>query len=255
MPAIRDRAIVLKRLDYSETSQVVAVYTRTHGKVRIIAKGARRSTKRQFKPGLELLESGDLLLSVRHVRQEALAQLSDWSPVRAFLGLRDRLDRLFAAQYAADCVAQLTEDWDPHAVLYDALYGLLDVLCDVDDVMSVLAAFQRTLLDEVGLLPQFEDCVGCGCCIVRSGGGDGGVGGVGGDIYFSSFEGGLLCRDCEAARVEKRLVRVSLKWLRGCDGPPDCDVYGLFDLYHYHLSHVMGRSPAGGDRLARMFRG
>ena len=43
-----DQAIVLGRLDYSETSQVHVLFAREHGKVRAIAKGIKRGTKKRF---------------------------------------------------------------------------------------------------------------------------------------------------------------------------------------------------------------
>ena len=54
MTAIKDEAIVLRRLDYSETSQVLAFFTRDHGPRRLIAKGVKRSTKKKFATGIDL---------------------------------------------------------------------------------------------------------------------------------------------------------------------------------------------------------
>ena len=241
MPLIRDRAIVLKRLDFRESSQVIAVLTREHGMVRLIAKGSRRSTKKRFNPGIDLLESGELVLSVRHVRQEALANLTEWKQGRAFLGLRDRLERLNAALYAADAVARLTEDWDPHPGLFDALFETLEALSGSDCALRPITAFQRALLNEVGLSPCLDACVGCGGAL-----------GASPDIYFTSFEGGLICRDCEPARVEKRLVTCRLENLQTGVYPTDADLFGAFDLFDYHLSHLIGRAPAAAAFLKQL---
>ncbi|MCH7814056.1 MAG: recombination protein O N-terminal domain-containing protein, partial [Planctomycetes bacterium] len=48
MSFISERAVVLRRVDYSETSQVLVLLTRGHGKVRAIAKGIKRSTRKHF---------------------------------------------------------------------------------------------------------------------------------------------------------------------------------------------------------------
>ncbi len=233
MHLLRDSAIVLKRLDYSESSQIVVVMTRANGKVRLIAKGARRSTRKRFNPGMELLEAGEIVFSVRHVQQEALATMTDWKATRAFWELRERLDRLYAAQYAADITARLTEDWDVHAQVYDSLYATLDRTARGHAALRELVAFQRTLLTESGVMPRFDKCVSCTQSLDATR-----------DVYFSSFEGGLLCRDCEPARVEKRRVTVSPAAL--CDGTFDteADVGGAFDLFNYHITHMMGRAPA-----------
>ena len=232
MALTQDEAVVLRRLDYSETSQVLVFFARASGKLRAIAKGIRRSTKTRFAAGIDLLEVGHVVFSTRSARQAELATVTEWKQSQALTGLRRTLEGLHAAQYAAEVVAGLTEDWDPHPALYDALVGLLQGFCGVDAVIGPLVVFQRTLLHEVGSLPRFESCVSCGR-----------VPGPGEPVFFSSFEGGLLCRDCEAAHVEKRQIeRASLAVLRGAGGSIRAAA-GAFDLFNYHTAHVMGRNP------------
>ena len=146
MAIIKDDAVILRRLDYSVTSQVLAVFTRMHGKVRLIAKGIKRSTKDKFAAGLDLLDIGHLTFSARNVRQEALATLTEWVQSQAGAALRDALDRLLAAQYAAFVAAELTEDWDPHPELYDGICNAIWALAEGARPVRTLVAFQRCLL-------------------------------------------------------------------------------------------------------------
>ena len=55
MPLVKDEAIVLRRLDSSESSQVLVFFTREHGPQRLIAKGIKRGTKQRFATGIDLL--------------------------------------------------------------------------------------------------------------------------------------------------------------------------------------------------------
>ncbi len=240
MPLISDQAIVLRRTEYSESSQVVTLFSRTNGKVRVIAKGARRSTAKRFNAGMELLEVGQLVFFVRQVGQEALATLTEWKQTRVFLGLTETLPRFHASQYVADVVSALTEDWDAHPTLFDQTVAFLSQLSQGKNVIPGLVTFQRQLLDEVGLLPQTDRCVGCGGGLEQSR-----------DIYFSSHEGGLLCRNCEGARVEKRRVAVRRAVLEGTSPTTDADQGGWFDLFDYHLSHIMERQPSSCALLRR----
>ena len=316
MALISDRAIVLRRLDYSETSQILALFTREHGQVRVIAKGIKRSTRLRFAVGIDLLELGHVVWSARVDRPQNLAILTEWKQVDAFVGLRERLERLYAAQYAAEITAELTTDQDPHATLFDHLQLFLEklsivscqspvvsrqssaepracpglnsrkasapqhselsaqhsVLSPESSVLSPqssvlnpqsfrtladLCEFQRSLLIEIGLMPQGEHCVGCRSAITS----DGAEG-----VYFTSHEGGLLCRDCEASYVEKR--RVSPDVIRVLAGGPvdqhsalstqssvlsprssvlDSLAGEAFALLNYHISHLMHKAP----RLAK----
>ena len=150
MAIIKDDAVILRRLDYSETSQVLAVFTRMHGKVRLIAKGIKRSTKDKFAAGLDLLDIGHLTFSARNVRQEALATLTEWVQSQAGAALRDALDRLLAAQYAAFVAAELTEDWDPHPELYDGICNAIRALAEA----SGLAVNTLSLIENGKISPS-----------------------------------------------------------------------------------------------------
>ncbi len=241
MPLIRDAAVVLGRLDYSESSQILVLFTQEHGKVRAIAKGAKRSTKTRFSPGIDLLEIGSVMLSIRHERAEGLATLTEWKQTKSLSGLREKLDRLSAAQYAAEITARLTEDWDPHPELFDDLLRTLGALSESLDVLNLVAAFQIALLDKIGSLPRFDACVVCDRETELT--------------HFSSFEGGLICRNCEVGRVEKWEIAPAtiayLNFLASGSGPPPSppSAAPAFAVLNYHISHLMGMEPKLADSL------
>ncbi len=59
MPLVSDRCICLRKLDYSETSQILMLMSRDYGIIRVIAKGAHRKTKAgasRFDGGIDLLD-------------------------------------------------------------------------------------------------------------------------------------------------------------------------------------------------------
>ncbi len=234
MPAISDSAVVLKRLDYSETSQVIVFFTREHGKVRAIAKGVKRSTKTRFAVGIDLLEVGWLVIGRRHERSTSLANVVEWKQARSLSGLREKLSRLYAAQYAAEITSQLTEDWDPHAELYDGLVATLAGLSEGEETLRRTVIYQLGLLKAIGSIPRFDRCVLCG----RPN-----------DLTnFSSIEGGMICRHCEPGQVEKR--EISQATLRAIRGEPEPASYtGVFGLLDYHIAHLMGREPLLASKL------
>jgi DNA repair protein RecO (recombination protein O) len=238
MSLISDQGIVLRRLDYSETSQVLVVLTREHGKVRAIAKGIKRSTRTRHAAAIDLLDVGDLVVSARTAGQQELAILTEWKQCRSLAGLRQSLSRLYAAQYAAEVTAGLTADWDPHPRLYEALLRLLGELCESDAALPALLSFVSELLVVLGSGPQLEVCVACRRVALNQ------------PIHFSSFEGGLLCRDCEAAFVEKRQVPPgALAVLQGRRSGGPASYRAALELLNYHVSHLMGRAPLLADKV------
>ncbi len=212
MALVKDSAVVLRRLDYSETSQVLAVFTRGHGQLRLIAKGIKRSTKDRAAIGIDLLELGDAVISLRPGKEDNLATLTEWRQQDGFPHLRQGLDRMYAAQYAAEATAQLTELHDPHPALFDGLAALLRRMGQAH-ALPALVEYLLLLLKEIGLQPEWASCANCGRGVV-------------GDpvAYFSSRQGGVVCRDCESALVEKRRVRI--KTLETCRSLSQSDAGG-----------------------------
>ena len=101
MALIKDIAIALRRLDYSETSQVLSILTREHGQRRIIAKGIKRGTKARVAVGIDLLEMGRIVFSQRSGREDAMANMTEWCQEDGFPHLRRDLVRCYSAQYQA----------------------------------------------------------------------------------------------------------------------------------------------------------
>ncbi len=241
MSLTRDEAVVLGRVDYSETSQVLVLFSREHGKVRAIAKGIKRGTKTRFAVGIDLLEIGSVVWSSRTERGERLATLTEWKQGQSWLGLREKLPRIHAGQYVGEITAALTEDWDPHVELFAALVGALEELCESAAPLETVLRYQVSLLDSIGSLPRFDSCVECGREEDLT--------------HFSSFEGGLVCRHCEGGRVEKRQVSArtvdTLRRLVAEEGhdPQSGAAAGVFSVLNYHIAHLMGREPALGTAL------
>lgn len=253
MSATKDLGLVLRRLDYSETSQVLAVFCRETGQQRLIAKGIKRGTKTRVAVGIDLLELGHVVFSRRPGSEAQLGTLTEWRQEETFPHLRQMLVALYAAQYAADRTAQATLDGDPHPLLFEALLALLRSLGGVPP-LSALTAFLWTLLREIGLMPELRRCGGCTAALER--------------IeprrvwYFSARQGGLLCRDCEPAHVEKRRVDpagLTALWrvadaanddassaTAPDDGP---DLLAGFDLLDYHLTETLAKPSRVGALL------
>lgn len=249
MSLIHDEAVVLGRLDYSETSQVLVLFTREHGKVRAIAKGIKRGTKVRFAVGVDLLDVGHVVFSSRGERSETLATLTEWKPSRSLWGLREKLFRIHAGQYAAEITTQLTEDWDAHAELFDALVSTLAALTDATEPLDLVTRYQLALLGSIGSLPRFDACVLCSREADLT--------------HFSSFDGGLICRHCEPGQVEKREVSArTVKALCASmirddhcaqspprRGTPGSTPAGVFTVLNYHIAHLMGREPLLGSAI------
>lgn len=234
MTVFADQAVVLLRYDYSETSQVVALMTREHGLVRAIAKGIKRSTKTRFATAIDLLDIGRVILTSRQENRDKLASVTEWKQTTSLPGLRDSLFRIHGAQYLAEITSQLMEDWDPHARLFDHLLAALVELAGAADGLPTIVRYQQALLGEIGSMPRFEACVACNRTDNLT--------------HFSSHEGGMICGQCQASKIERRGVTPETLE-RLTDPSPDPPMTGPFMLLSYHLSHLMGRESRLASKL------
>ncbi|MBI4581549.1 MAG: DNA repair protein RecO [Planctomycetes bacterium] len=196
MPPVKDQAIVLRHLDYSETSQVLACLTREHGARRFIAKGIKRGTKKG-KPSaaIDVLERGEAVFLVKPQSDTELAVLTEWRQLDAHLGLRDRLHAWYAAQYAAEITSATTLEADPHPELFDALAALLAGLASGGMVLPGAVMYQCGLLMASGWWPDLTRCVLCERSAPPGRAG-----------FYSAVQGGLVCRRCEVQVPKRRYV-------------------------------------------------
>src|SRR4051794_14160600 len=126
MPLASDRCICLRKVEYSETSQILTLLSREHGLFRAIAKGAHRRTKAgasKFGGGLDLLEIGDAVFT--HDPARDLATLTEWGLREGHLELRRDLRGLYLGLYAAELVSRLIEEHDAHPEIFDRLAATL----------------------------------------------------------------------------------------------------------------------------------
>ena len=208
MPLVRDRCICLRKTEYSETSQILTLFSREHGIIRAIAKGAHRRTKAgasKFDGGVDLLDSGDAVFT--HDPGRDLATLTEWALRDGHLGLRTNLRGMYLGLYAAELVGRLVEEHDPHPELFDRLQATVEELQTPRQEQAFLA-FELDLLRETGYLAGLSNCAACGADLSSAA-----------SVYFSPAQGGVVCRNCEAAIPDRiafdvRLLRLLQSILR-----------------------------------------
>jgi DNA repair protein RecO (recombination protein O) len=153
MPPVTDNAICIRRWDFSETSQTVSLFLRSHGIVRGIVKGAKRA-RGGFDGGIDLLTHGQVVAIVKPARD--LAAVTQWRVLDTFRALREHLAANRAGLYMADLIHHMLTEHDPHPRLFDALCSALHGLGDVDQINRTLLGFEWTVLLESGFRPQLE---------------------------------------------------------------------------------------------------
>jgi DNA repair protein RecO (recombination protein O) len=194
MASEKSTAIVLRVVEFSETSCVVTLFSRDFGKISALAKGARRP-KSPFEAALDLLAVCRIVFL--HKATDALDLLTEAKLERRFRAAGRDLTRLYAGYYLAELLRELTDEGDPHPALYDAADRALAALDDEVDAAALVLCFELTALRLLGHLPTLAECAACGEPLPR-----------GERIPFGMLAGGVLCPQC---RPGQRQV-VSVSW-------------------------------------------
>jgi len=250
---IKDIAICIRAVDYSETSQIVTFFTRANGKISAIAKGSKRP-KSAFDGPIEILSFGKIVFS--DSTKEKLATLTEFEQQPAFTHLSGNFFALNCCLFAAELINNLTDDYDPYPELFDSFLKFLQDDNEHRYVMSQLILFQLTLLREIGLMPILNACANCRTSDERRA--KPAPSGVEGsdELYFSSSANGLICRDCEASFPDKiRLTPDAAACLANLKHLAESDEKSLSEIEQvliYHFTELLGHRPKMAKYLLKI---
>lgn len=177
----RTEAVILRRQDFGEADRLLTLLTPEHGKLRAIAKGARKPTAR--KTGhVELYTLVDMLIArgrELHIVQQAETK-------EPFLRLREDLLRGSYAAYLVELLDRFTAEQDPGRGEFRLLVQALGWLCNEDDPRLVARYYELRLLELAGFAPALHTCaIGQEPLEPR-------------DQFFSPVDGGVVCPDHRA---------------------------------------------------------
>jgi DNA repair protein RecO (recombination protein O) len=246
----RTEAIVMRRTDFGEADRLLTLFSRERGKIKAIAKGARKPQSR--KTGhVELFTRANLFIAVGR----SLDIITQAETVAAHARLRQDLVRATYAAYLVELLDRFVGEEDPHSGIYQLLAEALVWLTEVETADLLLAAryYELRLLALTGFQPQLFHCVACDTPIQEQ------------DQFFSAELGGLLCPNCyQADRNAKPVTAVAVKVLRYLQSRPWDTVKTLRlkrplhseleTLMHHSLTYTLERNLKSVDFLHRLRR-
>ena len=197
--SIRVHAIVLRHANWGEADRLVTLYTREQGKMRAIAKGARKVTSR--KAGhLEPFTQVKLQLA----RGRDLFIVTQADTLDAYQPLRENLVLTGYASYLVELLDRFVyEEGSANPTLFRLLADSLKRLADGEDTWLAVRYYEMRLLDFLGFRPQLLKCANCGREIKPE------------DQFFSFSLGGVVCLRCGQGLPHLKSISVeTLKYLR-----------------------------------------
>src|SRR6266540_4782615 len=197
--SFRADSVVLRHSNWGEADRLLVLYTREQGKLRAIAKGARKVTSRKaghLEPfthvTLQLAKGRDLLI------------VTQAETINAFLPLHDNLTKTGYAAYVVELLFRFSyEEEGGNPTLFRLLVETLDRIEKEEDAWLSVRYYEMRLLDSVGFRPQLFECANCGREILAE------------DQFFSFTTAGVICPRCGQGLPNLMKISVeTLKYLR-----------------------------------------
>ncbi len=188
MSLLTTEAIVLRSQRLGEADKLVTLFTIHQGKVRAVAKGARR-TRSRFGASLEPFTRLNTVLF--EGRPGTLLRINQTEILHPFTSIWKDLIVISAAARMARLVSLMTPDAEANIKIFHLLLkGLYQVERDEQDLELITRFFEIHLLKYAGYLPRVDRCLKC-----QKPAGSG-------PILFSPGMGGILCGTCHQVGSE-----------------------------------------------------
>ena len=200
-------ALTLRKRVMGEADVISTLLTREHGKLEVVARGARRLTSKlmgHFEPLT--------LLRVSLVRGRSLDIVSEAEVVTAFNSVKTDYRTTARALYVAELVDGFSPLASANPELFDLTLQTLSAIGAHPTSELPLRYFDLHLLNRSGFLPELYNCIDCGTELEPD------------QHRFAARAGGTLCPNCIPADAMARPLSLpALKVLRLLHRTPRAD--------------------------------
>lgn len=179
MPLYTVNAIILRRINFSETDRIATLYTRERGKISGIAKGARKPISRLSGATEVLTYAKYQLASGKNLDIITQAEVKE-----SFPRIHGDLNRIAYATYMAELLDKFVEEHEANPDLFDLLLSALYLLERPNDPEKITRMFELQFMRAVGYEPVLDKCLRCDAPLSPD------------DLFFSPSMGGTVCREC-----------------------------------------------------------
>jgi DNA repair protein RecO (recombination protein O) len=184
-------AYALRTWPLGEADLIVELFTLERGRVRAVARSARRP-KSRFGSALQPFTRSQIVYFQRD--KDDLGRLSSCEIERSYFETLATLENAPLAAYWAELLIGFTPELDPIPDMYRLVGAALDALAAGADPELMARYFEVWTLRISGLLPDLQHCSQCG----RS---------MEGDIWVSEVTHGFACgRECSGGGASTRLA-------------------------------------------------
>lgn len=215
MPLYRTRAVVLKTLNLSENDKLVTFLSETHGKIKCVAKAARR-LKSRFGASLEPMSYVSLIYFGRE--HQELYRLNQCDIIQSFQEVRENPDSFYTAVYFLELADHLVAEAHPEPEIFRLLVQSLNEAGKTVTPGTLCRLFELRIMSYAGYTPRLKKCIACNRQPQSRW------------VGFSYIHHGIVCEPCFGKEpVEIRIQSGTVEYLKK---------FLSLDLNHVHRLKV-----------------
>ena len=241
MALAKDTGFLLRKIPFSESSFILKVYTREHGLVTLMAKGAKQP-KSRYRGMLEPVLHLQFLFPA--FSRSEIRILGEVSLMRDFPAVREDIARQGLACVFAEILLRYAPSESDAPQFHDLLLSAQEKLESAGsqrgDLQAQLMAFLLGYCNISGFQPQFRNCVKCDAPV------------SGANIPFLMDRGGPLCSNCQREERATQFLREgTLRWLDAIQTGTEIPVVSRTEAWRAEdfLLHYLGRHTGGEKNL------
>ena len=235
----RSEAVVLRGVDFSQSSRIVTFLCPERGRMACMAKGAKRH-KTGTAALLDTFHRLEIVYSWKASR--GVQQLTDCTMLNAYTNIREDLEKSMCAAIPLEIASFVAHENEPSENLYHALIAGLEGLDTwTHNIRAHCAWFTLRLLTAAGFAPAVDTCCNCGSLVS--------------DTPGFAYAGGVTCTQCAS---DYRLSAPTYAALIAYSNAPDTcpthpEEHDLFDILPRFAATQLDRTLKSVRVLDQMF--
>lgn len=196
----RSHGFIFKKEDIGEANQLLSLYTKEFGRLKILGKGIRKISSK-LRPAMELF----YLSEIEFIEGKIYKTLTDAMALEKFKNFKKSLKKLSIAYKISDVLDNLIKEGERDIKIWNLILETFKNLNEIHYPFITCNLqyyyFFWNLISYLGLKPELSSCLLCQEKIQEK------------SIYFNSEEGGIICEDCSSkvkkgTKINSVLVRI-----------------------------------------------
>lgn len=176
---MRTQGIVLREIRYKDSSKILTIYTREHGKISAMARGAYKA-RSGMTANTQLFSYNEYEM----YKGKQFYYLNQAHMIDSFYSIREKMERISYGYYMLEMIDKSLEEDQRSEKIFLLLHRGLEILSELEEgFLKFIVGYELKFVSFLGYRPVIDKCVLC-------------EGRIDSKSKFSIRNGGIICSNC-----------------------------------------------------------